>query len=822
MPIERLLQINMATLAALGALLLGMGQRSEAPPLLVALAAAASVWLTDLGGWFRLGRRLANLLMLLAAAVSIGQVLPLRSELQALDFAWFVIYLQIILLFQQKDERVYWLLIVLSLLEVVVATLFSQGAGFGVLLAVYLLLGFLAMTLLLLYRQWERYRPQRPAAKKLSHYRPPPAPLPLVGKGSSETAAELPDSLSSPAAPAGRGSARRWPLAGPPPDFVATPGGNGEAAICRGLFGRLGRMGLHSLALALVLFFTLPRFGQLAWRGPAAKPRALVGFSDKVALGSLGQIIESPDEVMRVRFYQYPANMPLRVRGEIYLQGAFLMNYRHGEWEAGETALELGSSTLGSDDRPLPRSGVVRQKITIEALDHNELFFVAPYIPLETSPFIGIDYARQRLLRDDYLCMRQLDYSLGTTAIVNGIQSPLVPSGRSDTIRGALAMPGGVGSESLPNLVALAGRWIAESGLPRQDRLGRARYLEQKLASGTYQYSLAGPDRDTRLDPIEDFLTKHAQGHCEYFATALTLMLRSQGIPARLVVGYKCDEWNAVGDYYQVRQLHAHTWVEAFLRHDQVPDELKHGGDYWPWSKEGGWLRLDPTPVAVRDVPAGWFKPFRQGLDWLDFMWANYVVELDCKRQRDAIYQPISRLLRKAWQEATDLRRWRTRFQAVTAALRLDRLRGVSGWLVAAMAVLSAAAILAGAGWLLRRMAIGLRAYGAGNRGDRSSRHSQIAFYRRFETLLSRQGIVRAVGQTQHEFAVAAGLRLARESGEPQWTAMSEVVADAFYRVRFGRQPLDNRQSEAVEHALAELAACRRGRAVGRRTRNTP
>ena len=209
--------------------------------------------------------------------------------------------------------------------------------------------------------------------------------------------------------------------------------------------------------------------------------------------------------------------------------------------------MDFGSSFLGSNDRPLPRSGVVRQKITIEALDHNELFFVAPYLALETSPFFSIDRPRQRLLRDDYLCTRQLDYSLGTTAIVNGIQSPLVPSGHSDTIRGALAMPGGAGTEGLPNLVALARRWIAESGLPRQDRLGRARYLEQKLSSGRYQYSLAGPERDTRLDPIEDFLTKHPQGHCEYFATALTLMLRSQGIPARLVVGYKCDEWNRGG-----------------------------------------------------------------------------------------------------------------------------------------------------------------------------------------------------------------------------------------------------------------------------------
>ena len=155
MLIERLLQINMATLAALGALLLGMGQRSEAPPLLVALAAAASVWLTDRKGWFRLGRGPANVLMLLAAAVSIGQVFP-SQRTAGLRFR-LVRHLSAnhSPLPAKGRAPVYWLLIVLSLLEVIVATLFSQGVGFGVLLTLYLLLGFSAMTLLLLYRQWE-------------------------------------------------------------------------------------------------------------------------------------------------------------------------------------------------------------------------------------------------------------------------------------------------------------------------------------------------------------------------------------------------------------------------------------------------------------------------------------------------------------------------------------------------------------------------------------------------------------------------------------------------------------------------------------------
>ena len=158
MYLERLLQINMATLAALGALLLGMGQRSEGPPLLVMLAAAVSVWLTDVTGRFRSVGWTANVLMLVGAVVSLRDLFPLQSEMQAIGLSWFLIYLQIILLFQKKDERTYWLLVMLSLLQVVVATLFSQGIWFGVLLAVYMLLGFSAMTLLMLYRQWKLLR----------------------------------------------------------------------------------------------------------------------------------------------------------------------------------------------------------------------------------------------------------------------------------------------------------------------------------------------------------------------------------------------------------------------------------------------------------------------------------------------------------------------------------------------------------------------------------------------------------------------------------------------------------------------------------------
>ena len=89
MYLERLLQINMATLAALGALLLGMGERSLAPPLLVILAAAASVWLTDMTGRIRIGRWSANVLMLVGAIIALRDQYPPRSELQTIGLSWF-------------------------------------------------------------------------------------------------------------------------------------------------------------------------------------------------------------------------------------------------------------------------------------------------------------------------------------------------------------------------------------------------------------------------------------------------------------------------------------------------------------------------------------------------------------------------------------------------------------------------------------------------------------------------------------------------------------------------------------------------------------
>src|SRR5208282_4488659 len=69
----------------------------------------------------------------------------------------------------------------------------------------------------------------------------------------------------------------------------------------------------------------------------------------------------------------------------------------------------------------------------------------------------------------------------------------------------------------------------------------------------------------SQLDPVEDFLVNRKKGHCEYFASALALLLRSIDIPARIVNGFKGGDWNDLTQSMYVRQKHAHSWVEAYV-----------------------------------------------------------------------------------------------------------------------------------------------------------------------------------------------------------------------------------------------------------------
>jgi Transglutaminase-like superfamily len=105
----------------------------------------------------------------------------------------------------------------------------------------------------------------------------------------------------------------------------------------------------------------------------------------------------------------------------------------------------------------------------------------------------------------------------------------------------------------------------------------RAKVAAITRALQGYGYSLSAA-RSPRMDPVVDFLTVHKEGLCEDFASALALLARSSGIPARVVVGYRVEEDNPLGGYAVVRDRNAHSWVEAWV--------------------DGAWRTVDPTPLV--------------------------------------------------------------------------------------------------------------------------------------------------------------------------------------------------------------------------------
>ena len=97
-----------------------------------------------------------------------------------------------------------------------------------------------------------------------------------------------------------------------------------------------------------------------------------------------------------------------------------------------------------------------------------------------------------------------------------------------------------------------------------------------KRLRNNYGYSLDLVN-ETGQTGLYEFLFRRREGHCEYFATAMVVLLRVNGIPSRMVNGFAGGEWNDLGNYLIVRQKHAHSWVEAYL-----PGQ--------------GWMVFDPTP----------------------------------------------------------------------------------------------------------------------------------------------------------------------------------------------------------------------------------
>jgi hypothetical protein len=154
----------------------------------------------------------------------------------------------------------------------------------------------------------------------------------------------------------------------------------------------------------------------------------------------------------------------------------------------------------------------------------------------------------------------------------------------------------------------------------------KARAIENYLKT-EFVYTL--DLKSAELDPLADFLFHTREGHCEYFATAMAIMLRTLDIPARIVNGFQMGEYNNLNDLYTVRESDAHSWVEAYFPRNEA------------------WIEFDPTPSAgINDYSqGGLLARLRKYADAIEVFWLDYIVTLDSDEQASIMVDLQHRLL---------------------------------------------------------------------------------------------------------------------------------------------------------------------------------
>jgi transglutaminase-like putative cysteine protease len=345
-----------------------------------------------------------------------------------------------------------------------------------------------------------------------------------------------------------------------------------------------------AIVLSVPLFAFLPRVPSpyIVGRGSGlGQTIESAGFSDEVTLDSIGQIRNSRDVALRL-LEEKGASSPV---GDIRFKTASYDLYQEGTWRRSPFRMELGwkggGIWLDKGRRPerwarifLAPLNSARMPLPIDTV---VVDLQATTLRLDEGGSVSFRHQPQELV----------EYRVGMSAgpVMTAKPPSFTPSDPALDLAGVT-----------PPIAALAAQ-VMGAGTP----LERAQRLEAHLIQD-YEYTLDFRGRSAE-NPIEDFLFRYKSGQCEYFASSMVLLLRSQGIPARLVTGFLGGEYNPFEGYYIVRDSNAHAWVEAHI-------------------EGAGWRIFDPTPPAGRPAgeETGVSLLMRQAWDFVAFRWDRYVL----------------------------------------------------------------------------------------------------------------------------------------------------------------------------------------------------
>src|SRR5271157_4766210 len=377
-----------------------------------------------------------------------------------------------------------------------------------------------------------------------------------------------------------------------------------------GLKGLYARLALHSalmtlgiLALTAGLFFLLPRTAEAALSRLISHRFYLPGFSSQVTLGEIGEIKTASRPVMHIRIFSSETPGGLKWRG-----GA-LAEFDGKRWSGpsrADQAIPVQNGHADLEPSVYRRPGRhINYHVDVDAFGSDALFFagVPEMVDLRYSFLLRTATGSYRIGRQSprgvhYDAYSRLEDPPETSP--PPYPAPILPlRARSDYLQ----LP-----PLDPRIPELARAMTAGAAAD----LERARAIEGRLRAD-YGYTLELPDHEVP-DPLAYFLFTRKKGHCEYFASAMTVMLRTAGIPARLATGFQSGVYNPITDFWLVRASDAHAWVEA-------------------WIPGHGWTTFDPTPPDPNRGSFALLTKLGLYLDAAGTFWQEWVVNYDISRQ---------------------------------------------------------------------------------------------------------------------------------------------------------------------------------------------
>jgi protein-glutamine gamma-glutamyltransferase len=475
-----------------------------------------------------------------------------------------ILFVQLIKMYQSKQDRDYFYLLILSFLQVLVASSLTVDFSFLVLFAAYVFVCLSALITFEMKRSSEKaWLDAKEASSKPDWDKG-------VGSGYGVKSGSESASIFSTA------QSRR-----------AIP------SICA-----ISALSLFSvLLLGAGLFFAIPRFGSGYFHRMAQRSSNLSGFSETIRLGGIGIIQLDPAVVMRVRVTGKPTFLNrTKWRG-------VTLDYFDGRTWSKRAKGRMVNYPSGRDFQLNPDSSSgtrVNYQVFLEPSPTGFLFTLDQIIrvqghlaPLTKDPADDAVIARPHPYRRLTYHAESL---LPEARQFQGAYLELLPAEQ----QAYLQLP------SLdPRIFEIAMRISGKASSVEEKARSIERYLQTNFSYSLDQSRLQNPQ------PLTSFLLETKEGHCEYFASSMVVLLRTLRIPARIVNGFQGGEYNDIGGDYIIRGRDAHSWVEVC-----IPPQ--------------GWLAFDPTPSSPGKLPQNsLFMTFNNYLDAFELFWAEWVVGYD-------------------------------------------------------------------------------------------------------------------------------------------------------------------------------------------------